>query len=68
MDHQIVHALIDAWLKESRRRPYRDLVLLMGDTPTQEVTGRRWKGLQPEVQAFWNMQEGRRRPRYRFWG
>jgi hypothetical protein len=30
MDHQIVHALIDAWLKEPRRRPYRDLVFAHG--------------------------------------
>jgi|HubBroStandDraft_1064217.scaffolds.fasta_scaffold107199_2 hypothetical protein len=39
MGHQIVYALLGAWLKELRRRPYRDLVFRMGDTQTKGVTG-----------------------------
>jgi hypothetical protein len=58
MDHQIVYVLIDAWLKELRRRPYGDLVLLMGDTQTKEVTGEDGKQYQLEVQVFWDSKKG----------
>jgi hypothetical protein len=58
MDHQIVYVLIDAWLKELSRRPYRDLVLLMGDTQTKEVTGEDGKEYQLEVQVFWDSKKG----------
>jgi hypothetical protein len=58
MGHQIVYALIGAWLKELRRRPYRDLVFRMGDTQTKEVTGEDGKQYQLEVQVFWDSRKG----------
>jgi hypothetical protein len=58
MDHQIVYALIDAWLKELRQRPYRDLVLLMGNPQTREATGEDGKKYQLEVQVFWDSKKG----------
>jgi hypothetical protein len=58
MDHQIVYALLGAWLKELRRRPYRDLVLRMGDSQTKEVTGEDGKQYQLEVQVFWDSRKG----------
>ncbi len=39
MDHQIVYALIDEWLKEFRQRAYQDLVLLMGHPQNERGHG-----------------------------
>jgi hypothetical protein len=58
MDHQIVYALIDEWLKELRQRSYHDLVSLMGHPQTKEVTGEDGKRYQLEAEVFWDGKKG----------
>jgi hypothetical protein len=58
MDHQIVYALIDEWLKDLGKRPYYDLVLLMGDPQTKQVKGGDGKTYQLEAEVFWDSKKG----------
>jgi hypothetical protein len=58
MDHQIVYAVIDEWLKELRLRTYPDLVLLMGNPQTKQVRGEDGKEYQLEAEVFWDGKKG----------
>ena len=58
MNKQVAQALIDSWIEELRKRSYGDLVLLMGDPQTREVTGSDGKAYQLEAQVFWDGNKG----------
>jgi hypothetical protein len=53
MNDEVVHALIDIWLRELRQRTYK-VVSLMGNPQTREVTGADGKNYQLGAEVFWD--------------
>ncbi len=58
MDEREAQTVLEQQIAAYRRRPYRDLVAMIGQQGTIEVTGESGTSYQLEAQAFWDHKRG----------